>query len=389
VGSPNGGEMSSIAEGWYPDPSGQPLQRYWDGQDWTSQVRPYPPPQATAPASSVGGPEPHGTLTARRSMSPLIVIAAVVALLVVVGGALIWRGTSPGPSSTDSVRDQFSAVATPSHASTASVRADVVGPPPTSLNQIRELASVALSDVSNDTSKEVAISPDGSTAYVALEEAGAIQLVDLNTQTAGEMVFVGAEPQGVAVSPDGTRIYVAVYSTGEVVTIDAETLQEVNRVAVGGPWDAFNIAVSPDGSTLYVSLGFQPGIAKLDAETGASLGSLITSDMTDTNGVAVTPDGSKVYASDDQFVSIFDAASGEFERKFRLPDVERMKFSADGSLLLVSFFSSDRDGIAVLDATTDQEIGTILPDENVRGFAVNEDLSRVYISSYNLIIAGT
>ena len=353
---PNGGKRSSIDEGWYPDPSGQPIQRYWDGQDWTSQVRPYPPPQETAPASPMGGLESRGALTARRSISPLVIVAALVALLVVVGGVLVLRGASQGPSSTDSLRDQFSAMATPSPASTASGRADVDGPPLTSLNQIRELASVPLSDVGNDTSKEVAISPDGSTAYVALEEAGAIQLVDLNTQTAGEMVFVGAEPQGVAVRPDGTRIYVAVYSTGEVVTIDAETLQEVNRVAVGGAWDAFNIAVSPDGSTLYVSLGFQPGVAKLDAETGANLGSLSTSDMTDTNGVAVTPDGSKVYASDDQFVS---------------------------------FFSADRDGIAVFDAMSDQELGTILPDENVRGVAVNEDLSRVYISSYNLIISGT
>lgn len=30
--------------GWYPDPSGQPGQRYHDGAKWTSNFTPYPPP---------------------------------------------------------------------------------------------------------------------------------------------------------------------------------------------------------------------------------------------------------------------------------------------------------------------------------------------------------
>jgi hypothetical protein len=41
--------------GWYPDPSGQPGQRYFDGQRWTKHFTPTPPPivQAPAPAPSV------------------------------------------------------------------------------------------------------------------------------------------------------------------------------------------------------------------------------------------------------------------------------------------------------------------------------------------------
>jgi Protein of unknown function (DUF2510) len=36
--------------GWYPDPSGQPGQRYHDGQRWTKHFTPAPPPPAPAPA---------------------------------------------------------------------------------------------------------------------------------------------------------------------------------------------------------------------------------------------------------------------------------------------------------------------------------------------------
>lgn len=30
--------------GWYPDPSGLPVQRYWDGQQWTSTTAPFAAP---------------------------------------------------------------------------------------------------------------------------------------------------------------------------------------------------------------------------------------------------------------------------------------------------------------------------------------------------------
>ena len=44
----------TTAPGWYPDPSGQPGQRYHDGQRWTKHFTPTPPPMfAPAPPPSV------------------------------------------------------------------------------------------------------------------------------------------------------------------------------------------------------------------------------------------------------------------------------------------------------------------------------------------------
>lgn len=34
---------STVAPGWYPEPSGQPCQRWWDGTTWTEQTQPTPP----------------------------------------------------------------------------------------------------------------------------------------------------------------------------------------------------------------------------------------------------------------------------------------------------------------------------------------------------------
>ncbi|WP_237393760.1 DUF2510 domain-containing protein [Pseudarthrobacter sp. ATCC 49987] len=45
--------MSNPA-GWYPDPSNAPQTRYWDGDAWTSETRPFAPPEA----SPEGGKKP-------------------------------------------------------------------------------------------------------------------------------------------------------------------------------------------------------------------------------------------------------------------------------------------------------------------------------------------
>lgn len=56
--------MNQPAAGWFPDPSGQPGQRYYDGQRWTQHFAPIPPPIAPPPPSvavavSTGGGPNH------------------------------------------------------------------------------------------------------------------------------------------------------------------------------------------------------------------------------------------------------------------------------------------------------------------------------------------
>jgi hypothetical protein len=41
--------MSDTPAGWYPDPSGGPQQRYWDGAQWTDQVQAHAAPAAPQP----------------------------------------------------------------------------------------------------------------------------------------------------------------------------------------------------------------------------------------------------------------------------------------------------------------------------------------------------
>lgn len=64
-----------MQSGWYPDPSGLPFERYWDGVRWSESVRPSNSTSSDIPA------------TAKRSKgrSPKTIGLAVVAGLIVVG----------------------------------------------------------------------------------------------------------------------------------------------------------------------------------------------------------------------------------------------------------------------------------------------------------------
>lgn len=92
-----------MTAGWFPDPSGQPGQRYYDGQRWTPHFVPTPPPVVAPPPPSVavavssgGGPNHalHAVLTLLTCglWLPIWILAAIIGAasgssVAVVGGA--------------------------------------------------------------------------------------------------------------------------------------------------------------------------------------------------------------------------------------------------------------------------------------------------------------
>ena len=63
------------APGWYPDPSGAPHQRYWDGTQWTEHTAPSAGPAVAPPT--------------QRSRGVGCLIAAVVGIVVLFVGAIL------------------------------------------------------------------------------------------------------------------------------------------------------------------------------------------------------------------------------------------------------------------------------------------------------------
>lgn len=69
--------------GWYPDPSGAPVMRWWDGVTWTEQTAPM-----SAPTSMATPAPPQKVVLQRNPYGSVAAVLAVVALLIPFNTAL-------------------------------------------------------------------------------------------------------------------------------------------------------------------------------------------------------------------------------------------------------------------------------------------------------------
>jgi len=106
----------------------------------------------------------------------------------------------------------------------------------------------------------VAITPDGTTAYVTnLGNAfglggGTVTPIEIATNTPLSEItvsrFVQPRPTGVAITPDGTTAYVTNLEEG-VTPIEIATNKPGNEITVGS--EPFGVAITPNGKTAYVT----------------------------------------------------------------------------------------------------------------------------------------
>lgn len=189
-----------------------------------------------------------------------------------------------------------------------------------------------------DEPQGIAVSPDGSRAYVPNFNDGTVSVIDLvNGRTIGT-IAVGSYPSAVAVSPNRPRAYVTNYVDGTVLVIDTATNKTVGTpIRVGtGP---IGIALNPNGSRIYVT-NFTGTVSVIDGATNKVVGSPIRVGSYP-RGVAVSPDGSRV------FVANFNGAS-----------------------------------VSVIDTAANQTVGAAIAVGNYpQGVAVSPDGSRVYVTS--------
>ncbi|MEO2018249.1 MAG: hypothetical protein ABGZ53_28185 [Fuerstiella sp.] len=118
---------------------------------------------------------------------------------------------------------------------------------------------------------DIEICPDGQTILVSGSWSGDItvlKIIDERLQRSG-VIDVGFEPCGLAVTPDGSRAFVGLVATGQVAEIDLKTHRVLRRFDVGN-WPRY-LTLSPDGSRLAVGCGGSGRIDVIDPATGETL----------------------------------------------------------------------------------------------------------------------
>ena len=171
--------------------------------------------------------------------------------------------------------------------------------------------------------QRVAFSPSGTYAYVTNcntpcgnNIAGNVVIINTATNTVVNSITSGfTEPTGVAFSPSGTYAYVANHYTGNVVYINTATNTVINSINIG-PVNLEGVAFSPSGTYAYVAYSYYAGpLGVIDTATN-TVTSYVPAYAGSSNptGVAFSPSGTYAYV-------LVDVGLGEYVEAVA-PDIE-------------------------------------------------------------------
>ena len=154
----------------------------------------------------------------------------------------------------------------------------------------------------------IAITPDGTMAFVTNENSHSVSVIDISTNMlAGSTDAVGDGPIGIAITPDGKSAYVTNNSSNNVSVIDTLTFSVVETIAVG--MQPMGILITPDGKSAYVATLVD--VSVIDTATNMVVGSPI-SVPNGPEAIAITSDGKSIYvAVRNDTVSIIDTTTNK------------------------------------------------------------------------------
>jgi YVTN family beta-propeller protein len=190
---------------------------------------------------------------------------------------------------------------------------------------------------------------------------------------------VGVRPVGVAVSPDGTRAYVTNMGDGTLSVVDTSLPAVIATVQVGGsPFGPFDAVVHPDGSRIYVA-SFNR-VAVVNAATLTVTANVNVPGFS--NDIAIHPNGSRVYVvGSGTYLSVIDTATDTAVAYMPLgTNLRSVAVHPDGTRLYVAHFVAPG-SISVLDAVTFGVITTVPVVGVPEGMAVHPAGIRLYVAN--------
>jgi YVTN family beta-propeller protein len=125
-------------------------------------------------------------------------------------------------------------------------------------------STIALGPAGTAGPRVVAVSPDGSSAYIVLNgSAAAVAVLDTTTDSTVAMIPFSVPPNSVAFTPDAKRAYVTLDNT--VAIIDTSNRTIIGSVAVGD--QILDVAVGADGKRAWVTHPYSHWLSTIDTTT--------------------------------------------------------------------------------------------------------------------------
>jgi YVTN family beta-propeller protein len=154
----------------------------------------------------------------------------------------------------------------------------------------------------------VAVSPDGRWVYVTAETTHSVSVFDRqNLRPAGHFI-VGNRPREVIFSRDGALAYVSAEIGGTISIVDVTQHRVIDNISLGLDARPVEMALSPRGERLYVVGGGTNAVYVIDTRSGDVIATVRQRMGRRPWGLTATPDGKKVYTANglSDSVSVID-----------------------------------------------------------------------------------
>lgn len=132
-----------------------------------------------------------------------------------------------------------------------------------------------------------AIGPDGQFAHATIPGVGILRVISTTTNALVNSISMSAgDGRGIAISPDGSRAYVtSINGPGNVSVINPGSNTEVTTIPVGST--PFEVAITPDGSFAYVTNSGSDNVSMINTPTSTVMAAIPEGDRP--WGIAISP----------------------------------------------------------------------------------------------------
>ncbi len=144
---------------------------------------------------------------------------------------------------------------------------------------------------------DIAVTPDGRTAFVANYGAGqSLSVIDVAARRELRKIDLGLgrDPLGIQVGRDGTKLYVTPEDAQEVLEVDLAT-EKVVRTLQAGQVVSRMFVLAPDGRRLYATNARNGMVSVVDLGQGAAVAQIAA--RPGCEGIDITPDGRTVWTA--------------------------------------------------------------------------------------------
>ena len=242
---------------------------------------------------------------------------------------------------------------------------------------------------------ELAVSPDGRTAYVAnfgrfgvypagdtthTRAGNTITVLDLANRSVKTTYDFGTHTgqHGVAISRDGKYAWVTSETPNALLEIESAT-GKILHVWPTNQQRSHLVVASPDEKTFYVTNTVSGSVSVIDRATGRVKNIPVGAGA---EGITVAPDGREVWVAwrNDSKISVVSTASDAIVETFAAGGdcPQRVQFTPDGTQVWSSNVRSNT--LTVFDARTRTVLGTVSVGNGPAGIVFSVDGRRGYFA---------